>query len=386
MATRNLQLESKYVDQFFQSNGTAPSAPDDWKSIHAAAYGSDLPAELAALPMYQSSQLPPTPGAGTPASTNPVSNTSPTGGGLSYRGMNISDSALRTAGDAAGSFNTSGFLDQVKARLQQKFKPETEVLGLGSFAATLGALDPNGVMMGINEKTGQFRRKGALMLQALTTANDIYSEQAKIASDKFTRLEDLRSAYEKEQKDAEGELQDLALAIAKAGGDIPADLLGLLPPKQVEGYKQLAAVFKAENLRIASKRSGGGDSLTNITDVTLDPYLMQDAAGLWMINSDALANFGGGVDKRDALYIKLYQEAAKRNAAPAETPGEVAEGLAVEAPFIGPIDNRKTNIRRLGEGYVDIQKNILKAGYETSNLPLIKDAATSVWNWLNEKS
>ena len=230
MATRNLELEKRAVDDFVKNRGKTPSTPDDWKLIHKASYGTDLPSDLASLPMYRQ------------ASTNPSANTTPA---LNYQGADISDTALTGARNEALSYNTSGFLDKVKQRLQEKFKPETEVLGLGSFSATLGALDPNGVMQGISEKTGQFRRKGALALQALSTANDIYSEQAKLAYDKLNSLEEKRTAYETEQKTLESEMKDIALTIAQTGQAIPEEVLSLLPSNLRGAYEALPQIFKS---------------------------------------------------------------------------------------------------------------------------------------------
>lgn len=252
MATaRDLKLEQVAVDSFFKNQGRAPSSPSDWKTIHTASYGTSLPPELASLPMYQSAS----PVTTTPTAPAPLDNS------LSYRGQNISDSALKSAGDSALSYNTSGFLDKVKERLQKKFKPESEVLGLGSFSATLGALDPSGVMQGINEKSGQFRRKGALALQALSTANDIYSEQAKLAADKLNLLDSYRTDYEKVQKGVEEDMKDLALSIAKTGKAIPNEILDLLPANMRAVYQGLPKVLYVPK---ASGGGGGGSGLLNI--------------------------------------------------------------------------------------------------------------------------
>lgn len=251
---RNLAQEKVYVDKFFQSQGKAPSTPEDWKSIHTATYGAQLPAELAQLPMYQQ------------VSSNPVSNVSmtttssdtPIGGGLNYMGADISDTALTQARDNALSYNQTGFLDKVKARLQQKFKPEVETLGMGSFSSTLGPLDPSGVMTGVNEKSNQFRRKGTLALQALSTANDIYSEEAKRAMEKLTRLENYRSQYETEQKQLESEMKSLALTIAQSGKEIPNEILSMLPQNLQAAYQALPQIFA--NTGVGQEWYGGGSA------------------------------------------------------------------------------------------------------------------------------
>lgn len=229
MAQRNLDIEKQKVNDFVANQNKEPSTPDDWKMIHTAAYGTNLPEELASLPMYQQ------------ASTDPQANVD----GLNFRGANISDTALGTAREEALSYDQTGFLDKVKERLQKKFKPETETLGLGSFSATLGALDPSGVMQGVNEKTGQFRRKGALALQALGTANDIYSEQAQRASDRLNMLEGYRTEYEKEQKTLESEMKDIALTIAQTGKPIPNEVLDLLPANMRAAYEALPQIFES---------------------------------------------------------------------------------------------------------------------------------------------
>lgn len=339
--TRDLKLEQAAVDAFIKNQNRKPSTPDDWKAIHTSSYGTQLPPELASLDMYTQSSPTQTPTAPTPTST-PTPTTPVTGGAstnptanLSYHGQDVSDSALKTASDSAFSYNTAGFLDKVKERLQQKFKPETETLGLGAFASTLGPLDPNGVIRGIDEKSTQFRRKGALALQALSTANDIYSEQAKRAADKLDYIEGLRSKYEAEQKDAEGQIQELALAIAKSGGDIPQDILALLPQKQLEGYKVLSQIFKAENARKAGSGGGGGGSNLAVGDSALDPYVYKnEETGKWEVARQNITDMVSMTkNERQDIFQRATAYATQLNEAEAEEAAKLeAQGTTETSP------------------------------------------------------
>jgi hypothetical protein len=181
---------------------------------------------------------------------------------LNYMGNDVSDSALAGARKAYEPWTQpNNFLDKVKERLQTKFKPETETLGLGSFSATLGALDPSGVMAGISEKSNQFRKKGALALKALSTANDLYSEQANIALDKLNRLEGYREAYEDDQKAMESEFKDLAMNLVQQGLEVPPDIMQMLSPKYQQVIGSLSGVYKqAENDERIANASGSGDA------------------------------------------------------------------------------------------------------------------------------
>ncbi len=238
---RNKEIESKHVDTFFQEQGRAPSSEEEWKTIHTASYGTDLPEELASLDMYKTAPPTPTLPAEIPGEAPPASDA------LMYRGQDISDTALQGAAEKYGSYDQPAFLDKVKERMQEKFKPETETLGLGTFSSTLGPLDPSGVMKGINEKSGQFRRKGALMLQALSTANDVYSSEAQRALDKMNMLEGYRDSYEQQQKGVEQDFINLAVGMAEKGIDVPPDLMNLLPPKYQQALMDMPGLIRASD-------------------------------------------------------------------------------------------------------------------------------------------
>ena len=259
MATRDLISEQKNVDAFIKAQGKLPSTDADWRVVHSATYGAELPADLANLPMYK-------------ASSNPDANTSAPKP-VMFQGSDVGDSAIASATSAYNAAApVSSLVDKVRSRLKEKFQPETATLGLGAYAATLGALDPNGVMAGIDEQTNKFRRNGALALQALSTANDIYSEQAKLTLDNLTSLETKRAAYEKEQKDTEGQMEDLALTVAKTGQPIPDAMLALLPPAKRDIYKGMSSVFAADNARTSAK-SGGSGSGSGGSGTTPEPVV-----------------------------------------------------------------------------------------------------------------
>ena len=340
MATRNLELEKKNLGDLLKNNPGKDInnlTPDDWKLIHTASYGTDLPSDLASLPMYQQ------------ASTNPSANTTPA---LNYQGADISDTALTGARNEALSYNTSGFLDKVKQRLQEKFKPETEVLGLGSFSATLGALDPNGVMQGISEKTGQFRRKGALALQALSTANDIYSEQAKLAYTKLNDLEAKRAEYETGQKDFEADAKDLALKYAEGGNDIPTTILDMLPQKLRAGYEALPQMYRDKLEREKNK---------DLTTINGTEYVFDEDTNSYILPT--IGKSGGSVSWRNnnPLNIKFGDFASKYGA----TAGTKATDGGVFANF----PDIETGLRAAKE---------LLRGSSYSNLTL--DAAMRRWS------
>jgi len=231
MANRDLTKEQEAVNLFIQNQGKKPISSEDWKQIHTMAYGSDLPAELNSLPMYS------TP---TVENTVPITNAK----ALNYMGSDISDTALSQAKTEASSYNTSNFLDKVKTRLQEKFKPESETLGLGTFASGLGALDPTGVNLGMQEQSNKFIRNGNLALKALSTANDIYSEQATLAINNLNYLTGLRSDYDTKQKETENELKNLALSIAEQGQNVPQEILDLLPKDQQAVFAGLGKIYK----------------------------------------------------------------------------------------------------------------------------------------------
>lgn len=210
-------------------------------------------------PAVSTPEVPPNPPDGLSSSTQSVVSSpqfpevSGTIGGngtnaeLQYKGADISDTALQNAQQEYFKYNPVQFLDKVKSRLQEKFKPETEVLGLSSFASQLGPLDPNGVIKGIADKQRQFARKGDLALQAMSTGNEIYSGQAKRAYENMTMLQDLRSEYEQNQNDAQKELHNLALEMVKTGQEVPNEILSLLPTEYKDIYNQLAESYKINN-------------------------------------------------------------------------------------------------------------------------------------------
>lgn len=234
---RDLEKEKAAVGEFGKITGRMPSSSEDWAKVHQYAYGSNVPDELKSLPINNASP---------DAQNGTVVASSGESGSLPFRGADISDTALQGARNEYFSYNQSGFLDKVKQRLQQKFKPESETLGLSSYAQSLGPLDPNGVMKGIADKSGQFQRKGALALKALSTANDIYSEQANRAYEKLSMLNDMRDIYEQNQKETEMEVKSMALEMIKSGKDVPEDLLNLLPQDMRDVYAKAGKMFKNE--------------------------------------------------------------------------------------------------------------------------------------------
>jgi murein DD-endopeptidase MepM/ murein hydrolase activator NlpD len=232
---RDLEKEKSYLKQFGEETGKMPSTEGDWKAFHTMVYGKDLPQELGSLPMYSSGAAPET--------TTPEIQSD----GATYMGQDVSNVALDEARKGYEPYENTGkdFMSRVQERIKTKFKPESSTLGIGSFSATLGALDPTGTMNAITEKSNEFRKKGSLALQALTTAGGLFDEQAKRSYDKLERLEGLRKDYETEQNAFETEAKNLALTLAQSGTEIPADLLNLLPQKWKEVYKGLPSLIRA---------------------------------------------------------------------------------------------------------------------------------------------
>lgn len=261
---RDLELEQQAIGRFGKETGGMPSTQEDWSQVHGFAYGDNLPEELQQLPVNQTPVAPPvnTPVVQTPQVNTPTAPTPTQNQPLNFRGADISDTSLNNARDAYDQFDMGGFTDKVKERLQKKFKPETEVLGLSAFANTLGPLDPRGVMKGINDKSNQFRRKGALALQAITTGQEAYGAEATRAYDNMSRLEGMREAYEEEQTAAQDDIKSLALMMAEQGADIPQEILALLPQDQVGIYQTMAQEIKAmraaEQQSLSNSYSGGG--------------------------------------------------------------------------------------------------------------------------------
>lgn len=235
MAIRDIEKEKKYLGEFGKKYGYMPSTAEQWKDFHLMVYGSDLPQEIANLDakVISSSALP---SSSIPTQTDPLSN---------YQGSNISDTAIQEATKQYEQYSQpKNFLNEVKKRLTQKFKPESANLGIDVYSASLGVLNPNQVMSGLAIKTNQIQDKAAIALQALSTAGELYSEQATNAYNKLNNLQTLRKEYEGSQKETESELRALALEIAKQGGDIPQELLDVLPQDEVEGYKALSKIYR----------------------------------------------------------------------------------------------------------------------------------------------
>lgn len=242
---RDLQLEQSKLGEFMSmSGGKEPKTSEDWNRFAKYVYGSNMPDELQAKFTQTATPAP------APAPTSaPADAFSVTSNPTMYQGMDISPEALSTAREQALSYTTpSTFLDKVKTRLQEKFKPEGAELGMGSFSESLGPLDPAGIQAGIAEKSGQFKRKGLLALKALSTANDIYSEQADKALQKFNMLQTAASNYEAEQKEALNEIKNLAIQIAAKGQPIPNELLDLLPQDQRQIYDKLPSLLADQNI------------------------------------------------------------------------------------------------------------------------------------------
>lgn len=277
--SRNTAAEKTAVDTFTKAQGHLPSTQSDWQKVYTSVYGNKLPNDPAIQKVFNMSvgtganpAVPTTSATPTAPTANPSvsgatnlnvgsasstinSSAPPASGNLNYRGFDIGDKALQGAyGAYQATSSPNDFLNVVRQKLKEKFQPESETLGVGDWAKSVGWSGPQGWNTGIQEKNLAIRQKGALALDALGKANDLYSEAAKNAKQKFDDLWGMRDDYDKAQKDMENELEDLALAIAKTGGSIPADLLNMLPAERRGWYSAMANAVKSAEAR---SKSGG---------------------------------------------------------------------------------------------------------------------------------
>jgi len=230
---RDLNAEKAAVDKFNSAQGRLPSTPDDWKNIATSVYGTNLPADLqqklggTQQPAQQPQQQP---------------------SALNYMGSNVSDQALGQAQQQAGNFNAPNFLDKVKFALQEKFQPGKEQMGMGAFSSSLQKMGvpftPQMYSQGQQEQQNEWTQKGQLALQALTTANNIYSTAATNAQNHFNDLMTLRQNYDAKQQAFQSTVAQTIQGIAQMGEGIPQDLINALPPEQRQFYQGLGKFYK----------------------------------------------------------------------------------------------------------------------------------------------